>query len=91
MTLDNKKQRLEKKQKRTERSKIFQPFRALGYITNDIPFAVESRGQDYFMTTSVGHNFQTYNVSGEIKRKDACHCTYTPCFSLFLLWDSWRK
>jgi U3 small nucleolar RNA-associated protein 21 len=64
MTLDNKKRRLEKKQKRTERSKIFQPFRALGYITNDIPFAVESRGQDYFMTTSVGHNFQTYNVSG---------------------------
>ncbi|KAI8343257.1 Utp21 specific WD40 associated putative domain-containing protein [Chlamydoabsidia padenii] len=62
MTLDTKKRRLEKKHKRTERSKIFQPFRALGYITNDIPFTVESRGQEYFMTTSVGHNFQTYNL-----------------------------
>ncbi|KAI8084571.1 Utp21 specific WD40 associated putative domain-containing protein [Halteromyces radiatus] len=63
MTIDSKKRRVNKKEKRSNRSKIYQPFRALGYITNDIPFIVESRGQDYFLTTSVGHNFQTYNLA----------------------------
>ncbi|KAI9312356.1 Utp21 specific WD40 associated putative domain-containing protein [Dichotomocladium elegans] len=44
------------------RSRVFQPFRALGYITDDIPFVVETRGQDFFLTTSVGYNFQTYSM-----------------------------
>ncbi|KAL0092025.1 Utp21 specific WD40 associated putative domain-containing protein [Phycomyces blakesleeanus] len=60
--MDHKKQRVEKAIKPL-RSRIFQPFRAIGYITNDIPFVIETRGQDYFLTTSVGNNFQTYNVA----------------------------
>jgi U3 small nucleolar RNA-associated protein 21 len=43
--------------------KIFHPFRAIGYITNDVPAAFDARGQDFFMTTCVGKNFQIYNVS----------------------------
>lgn len=42
--------------------KIFQPFRAIGYVTNDVPATFEARGQDFFMTTCVGKNFQIYNV-----------------------------
>ncbi|KAI8062716.1 Utp21 specific WD40 associated putative domain-containing protein [Gongronella butleri] len=63
MTADVKKRKVDKVAKRTNRSRIYQPFRALGYITNDTPFVVESRGQEYFLTTSVGHNFQTYNLA----------------------------
>lgn len=60
---EEKRRRIEpEKRKHVARSRIFQPFRALGYITNDVPFVVETRGQDFFLTTSVGHNFQTYNV-----------------------------
>lgn len=43
-------------------SRLYQPFRAIGYITTDVPFLVETRGQDFFLTTSVGNSFQTYNV-----------------------------
>ncbi|ORX58325.1 WD40 repeat-like protein [Hesseltinella vesiculosa] len=63
MVSEGKKRRIDKQSTRSNRSRIFQPFRALGYITNDTPFVVESRGQEYFLTTSVGHNFQTYNLS----------------------------
>lgn len=49
--------------KAVERSRIYQPFRAIGYITTEIPVVIEHHGQDFFMTTSVGRSFQTYNVS----------------------------
>ncbi|KAF7731227.1 hypothetical protein EC973_000643 [Apophysomyces ossiformis] len=38
-------------------------FRAIGYVTNDVPFVVETRGQDHFLTTCVGNNFQIYNLA----------------------------
>jgi hypothetical protein len=49
--------------KKPKHSKIFQPFRAIGYVTNDVPYVINQLGQDYFLTTCVGTSFQTYNVS----------------------------
>ncbi|KAL1914934.1 uncharacterized protein VTP21DRAFT_7850 [Calcarisporiella thermophila] len=55
------------KRPRTEDRKtapcLYQPFRAVGYVCNEIPFLVQSRGQDYFLTTCVGKSFHIYNCS----------------------------
>lgn len=37
---------------------LFQPFRALGYITEDVPFAVQRRGKETYVTVSVGRTWQ---------------------------------
>ena len=37
---------------------LFQPFRALGYITDDVPFATQRLGQETFVTVSVGKAWQ---------------------------------
>lgn len=37
---------------------LFQPFRALGYITDDLPFAVQRRGREAYVTVSVGKCWQ---------------------------------
>jgi hypothetical protein len=37
---------------------LFLPFRALGYITDDVPFAVQRRGKENFVTVSVGKAWQ---------------------------------
>ena len=37
---------------------LFRPFRALGYITDDVPFAVQRRGKETFATVSVGKAWQ---------------------------------
>ncbi|KAI9136584.1 Utp21 specific WD40 associated putative domain-containing protein, partial [Paraphysoderma sedebokerense] len=42
--------------------KLFQPFRAIGYVTNDVPFSVQARGQAFFVTTCVGRSFHIYDV-----------------------------
>ncbi|EIE21950.1 WD40 repeat-like protein [Coccomyxa subellipsoidea C-169] len=42
---------------------LFQPFRALGYITDDIPFAVQRLGREAFVTVSAGKAWQVYNCS----------------------------
>ncbi|CAO3658833.1 unnamed protein product [Umbelopsis ramanniana] len=58
-----KKRRFEQESKSLAvKPKIFHPFRAIGYITNDVPAAFDARGQDFFMTTCVGKNFQIYNL-----------------------------
>ena len=44
-------------------ARIFQPFRALGYVTNDVPFSVHAQGQAFFVTTSVGTSFQVFDVA----------------------------
>jgi U3 small nucleolar RNA-associated protein 21 len=59
-----KKRRFEQESKpQAPKPRIFHPFRAIGYVTNDVPPAFDARGQDFFMTTCVGKNFQIYNVS----------------------------
>jgi hypothetical protein len=40
---------------------LFYPFRALGYITEGAPFAVQRRGTESFVTVSAGKAFQIYN------------------------------
>jgi hypothetical protein len=60
--IDSKKRRVENAKKSANHSKIYQPFRAIGYVTNEIPYVINNLGQDYFLTTCVGNSFQTYNV-----------------------------
>lgn len=52
---------------------LFAPFRALGYITDDVPFAVQRRGNASFVTVSVGKAWQV----GTPSRPGgyACDCT----------------
>ncbi|KAG0564859.1 hypothetical protein M758_8G142100 [Ceratodon purpureus] len=42
---------------------MFEPFRALGYITDSTPFAVQRRGAENFVTVSVGNAFQVFNCA----------------------------
>ncbi|KAI5080871.1 hypothetical protein GOP47_0004054 [Adiantum capillus-veneris] len=42
---------------------IFEPYRALGYITDNIPFVVQQRGLENFVTVSVGKAFQIFNCA----------------------------
>lgn len=64
MSIDLKKRRVDNEKKKTvNHSKIYQPFRAIGYVTNEIPYVINNHGQEYFLTSCVGNSFQTYNVS----------------------------
>ncbi|GFP84289.1 U3 small nucleolar RNA-associated protein 21 homolog [Phtheirospermum japonicum] len=42
---------------------IFEPFRAIGYITSHVPFSVQRLGTETFVTVSVGKAFQIYNCA----------------------------
>ncbi|MQM02772.1 hypothetical protein Taro_035537 [Colocasia esculenta] len=42
---------------------IFEPFRALGYITAGVPFSVQRRGTETFVTVSVGKAWQIYDCA----------------------------
>ncbi len=42
---------------------LFQPFRALGLITDAVPFAVQRRGAATFVTVSVGKAWQASRVA----------------------------
>ena len=37
---------------------LFLPFRALGYITDSVPFSVQRLGRESFVTVSVGKSWQ---------------------------------
>ncbi len=41
-----------------QRKALFRPFRALGYITDSVPFAVQRRGKETYVTVSVGKAWQ---------------------------------
>ena len=45
---------------------IFEPYRAIGYITDNVPFVVQRRGLETFVTVSVGKSFQIFNVSSPL-------------------------
>lgn len=69
---------------------LFQPFRALGYISDDVPFAVQRRGKETFVTVSVGEAWQVssrqYWLSRNLHREPLkqstgcrkCRCTLPP-------------
>ncbi|WCJ34926.1 transducin family protein / WD-40 repeat family protein [Euphorbia peplus] len=42
---------------------IFEPYRAIGYITSSVPFVVQRLGTETFVTVSVGKAFQVYNCA----------------------------
>ena len=42
---------------------LFCPFRALGYISANVPFATQKRGSETFVTVSVGKAWQCYNCA----------------------------
>ncbi|RAL53865.1 hypothetical protein DM860_004336 [Cuscuta australis] len=42
---------------------IFEPFRAIGYITTNVPFSVQRLGTETFVTVSIGKAFQIYNCA----------------------------
>eukprot|EP00898_Chlorokybus_atmophyticus_P000527 jgi/Chlat1/1475/Chrsp12S02073 len=44
-------------------STLWRPFRALGYITGPVPFCVQRRGRDVFVTVSVGKAWQIFNCA----------------------------
>ena len=41
---------------------LFQPFRALGYITEDTPFVVQRLGAETFVAVSVGKAWQVISL-----------------------------
>ncbi|KAK1413287.1 hypothetical protein QVD17_35059 [Tagetes erecta] len=42
---------------------IFEPFRAIGYITTTVPFSLQRLGTETFVTVSVGKSWQIYNCA----------------------------
>ncbi|XP_042436738.1 WD repeat-containing protein 36-like isoform X1 [Zingiber officinale] len=42
---------------------IFEPYRAIGYITTNVPFSVQRLGTETFVTVSVGKAWRTYNCA----------------------------
>ncbi|XP_020672729.1 WD repeat-containing protein 36 [Dendrobium catenatum] len=42
---------------------IFEPYRAIGYITESVPFSVQRLGTETFVTVSVGKAFQVYDCA----------------------------
>ncbi|KAJ4968592.1 hypothetical protein NE237_015293 [Protea cynaroides] len=42
---------------------IFEPFRAIGYITSSVPFSVQRLGTETFVTVSVGKAWQIYDCA----------------------------
>ncbi|KAF9583486.1 hypothetical protein BGW38_009350 [Lunasporangiospora selenospora] len=43
--------------------RLFAPFRAIGYVTNEIPFHIQARGDTYTITTCVGNTFHIYDMN----------------------------
>ncbi|KAJ2687947.1 rRNA-processing protein utp21 [Coemansia spiralis] len=60
MVIADKKTRVEETKKQ-EGSRLYQPFRALGYITSSIPHSIQYRGQAAFITTGIGRSFHIYD------------------------------
>ena len=45
------------------KSQIYAPYRAVGFISNHIPFDVSVKGSEHFVTTVIGTAFHEYSVS----------------------------
>ena len=41
---------------------MFQPYRAIGFVSDATPFDVFKLGTENFVTVAVGKSFQVYNV-----------------------------
>lgn len=65
MTQDMEKRRkVESRDEKIVRSsKIFSPFRVLGNVSNETPFAVGTLGSTFYIVTSIGRSFQIYEAA----------------------------
>ncbi|KAJ2723736.1 rRNA-processing protein utp21 [Coemansia sp. Benny D115] len=43
-------------------SRLYQPYRAIGYITSNIAHSIQYRGQAAFITTGIGRSYHIYNA-----------------------------
>lgn len=50
-------------EKKVRASKIFSPFRVVGNVTNETPFALGTLGSTFYVVTSVGRSFQIYDAA----------------------------
>ena len=80
-------------------SAIFQPFRAVGVVSGDVPFSLNTLGSQKFVTVPVGNSFHVYNcadlrlalVSSLVDRPITACCnvnevTFTASGSSLLVW-----
>lgn len=44
-------------------STIFRSFRTLGLVTNSVPSALQKRGSNFYLVTSIGRSFQIYDCT----------------------------
>ncbi len=65
-------------QQQQQQQPLFAPFRALGYITDGVPFAVQRRGKEAWVTVSVGKCWQVWMTSLLPARCDQRGCMHVP-------------
>lgn len=65
MVFDTKKRKVEEKVvvKQHKPSRIFSPFRVVGNVSNETPFAIGTLGSTFYIVTSVGRSFQIYDAA----------------------------
>ncbi|KAJ2162414.1 rRNA-processing protein utp21 [Coemansia sp. RSA 552] len=60
MAVEDKRARAE--QKAQSGSRLFEPYRALGYTASSIPHSIQTRGQAAFITVGIGRSYHIYNA-----------------------------
>lgn len=58
---------------------LFAPYRALGYITDDVPFAIQRRGKETYVTVSIGKAWQVSRLIRLFPRDPSAACM-SNCF-----------
>jgi U3 small nucleolar RNA-associated protein 21 len=85
-------------------SQLFQSYRAIGLVSDDIAFVVQKRGSQTFVTTSIGEAFQVYKceklqlslVSPRIPERITAlavkgDLTFTACGNEIITWNRTKK
>ncbi|KAJ2790901.1 rRNA-processing protein utp21, partial [Coemansia guatemalensis] len=63
MAVQEKRARAESKPTRAQAgSRLFEPYRALGYIASNTPHSIQYRGQATFITAGIGRSFHVYDA-----------------------------
>ena len=64
-------------------SQLFAPFRSLGLITGEVPFLLERRGTENFVTLACEKSFQVLNVSPFFVSHPPSHTKHSFFFLMF--------
>lgn len=71
---------------------LFRPFRALGYISDDVPFAVQRRGKETFVTLGVGKAWQASDNSAKARTATYTHTSQQRCIDIGVcLLQAWSQ